>query len=561
MTDLGPDPRGNATLPDAELDALFARRRPDAERFRAGVAARLAARQDAARQATAARAPGGWRRAASVLPWLPSAHGVLGVLSLPVLLLAGSLATFVHSATALRRTFAAPDPLHPRPHRGRAAWFLLLPTLGIVAAPFVPGVAFLDAVLATVVVSMLALVGVVRAGVRADTVWRDGMAQIADWMLIVLLPTSVGLALISTLHGSTARWNAACMPIVLVGLAVTAWHRTRLPRVVGLTLVAALSVWVGGATWQRLTRPVTAAMVQELLAAANPSLDDLIAWRGLGAAAEALRTLGLTPTLHPELGNAFATALAGGVDLHPQVLTAAERLGIATPAQWHALAADVVHRPDRLISLPGPLRLPSYAAYRLPLWLATGGPSPAERDRLLANIEATWPNDTTAMPLAAAALCLRWLGDLDRLDLADAHRDDVLRRLATHQVPAGLRDRGGFREFLHIPGANAEATHHAIALLRHFGAPATVDRVALHEHVDLGVRHLQTIGRSVSGDALLQAADLLLLRRDLPIDLPWWHWLVRERLVIGFALVVLLCLWVVWLAPPRPGHAVGDTLP
>ncbi|MBM3960718.1 MAG: hypothetical protein FJ306_02265, partial [Planctomycetes bacterium] len=250
MTTNDPIDRGDAAATtlagEAELAALFAPRRPDPQRFAAGVAARLRA---ASEPSLAVATP----RAAGVAPL---DLGVLGagkawLLTAPAALLAATLLTFVGSASSLRTSLrqAAGMPARPRP--GEHAYHLALALQvvlwgGIFAIAAVVGIAnfgFTDVALPAILASMALLACGVARSARAGRIERREVATLGVALLQVLC-FIVPSALAGAGQRGETEWHPA-LPWVVVGtlLSLSAWLDV---RGWGLALPSGLLVvWMG----------------------------------------------------------------------------------------------------------------------------------------------------------------------------------------------------------------------------------------------------------------------------------------------------------------------------
>ncbi|MBL8724452.1 MAG: hypothetical protein JNK49_10425 [Planctomycetes bacterium] len=549
---------------DRDLQQLFAGRRPDAGRFAVGVAARIRARTAALveGEVRAAHEPQTRvaRAAASALPdgaaWL-GAKSLLTWLSWPALLLAGSLLGGLGAARELRRDLRGAAVAMGQPSvRSRVGLFLAtlpLPLLLVVGIWY--RVPLADLLVGLVLMAMVAFVVQVRLLARHGGTRRDHVAGFAVSLLETLFQISMCWTFFGGLAGQEPWEGAGVVWTLLLGVVALLPFVAAPRRWLGLGYVALLIALLPPSTTLRRDSP---AAVAADVAAARPAAGELIDWHALASAVEALRAQGTAVDVGAGLRDDLRGWLADGVDLHPQVLSAAVRIGCLDRSAWQDLvglrkAAAKLSSWDR----QGQLYSPDYGFWELPALLATRPGDAAQRAHWLQRVDTLWPNrlDPAAagMPLVDAWLALRWRELLDAPEptaelVAAAHR-----LLLKHQVAKGQRGAGGFTDFPNEQyGDNAAAAFRALDLLARCGAPPGLDLEALHTTLRRNVQQQGAIGRAARGDGLLHRANLVRFEQLFgATSLTPARWLLEARVMLAMLAVVLLCGYAVWLAPPE----------
>jgi hypothetical protein len=548
---------------DRELHDLFAERRPDRDAFAAGVAARLRARgegpaPDTVDLADAGRLP----RAAGVAPLdlgLGSiASGALGKsfwawLSLPVLLLAGAFAAFVGGVFALRRTDDAAPPTgdgKPGVRRGPAAILLL----GLAPLPFVLMVAYgsdalVDAILLSVLLSMLGLTVALRRGAQLVGADRRSVATVCMHMLHGVWFGGGFVVMASFFVQQEALYKGVAGLVMVATMVLLAPFAMPRSWPIAVLAVATLLLLV-----REPFGPVreTAADVTAAVREGANEADDMLGWQWASHATEALRGCGVEPV--DAALRERAIALLQLDDPHPTLITAAARLAHPTAAEWQPMVMQKTAKRDldRLPDRDRRLFVAAYDEWQLEALLATRDVRDEVRKHLAATAHATWPTPDQDRCLAETYVLTRWLVLLGREAELTSHRDAVHEALRRRQCNAATFGSGGFRDFLQPEiGATEETTHHALALLRTFGAPDGIDMPALHGYLQRQVRNAFHVPANWP-HALVARADLLWFEHSYgPQPRSWQRFVVDERLPIGIALLALLCLIATFQAPSR----------
>ena len=559
---------------DRDLRALFAPRRPDAERFRAGVVERLRRAGGGGSAVAAARASSAWReRAASLLPALPpgtSLGSTLGSwLSLPALLVVSCGAAFWRGdrslVAALRRARSTMARRQPSGVRAtfwqRNASWLRAGLVGVAfgALGWVVDLATIeDAVLAVLLGSMLVLVSRIGSLAAHHGAPTEAVgACVAD----VLLAAIFGLLV----------WNVASDGAASVGALGPAWwvlvwgqllvqtlrywqlHRFGLAAFWGLLAVGVGALIVGG-----LAAPSGRAVLREELATASPAGQDGPHWRALELCGEALRAAGEDLPDLSTLRRQMAAVVAAEPGPWPETWSAGARLGLITADQWRVLERTeyVGSYLPRLLIDRGRFNFFGHDRYQLEARLATGELSEGEREHLVARIEQSWPKAGAPNPgvdVGLALLCVQWLDRLGRGDLVTPRVPELRELLARLWVaPAAANHSRGAGGFAARAGDRASLleTIDAVELLVRIGPPPEVELPALRTFLR------QHVNGRVDGHEKQALACLVLL--DAALHTPArgaWQWLVDERLLVGSLLLVVLSLRAVWFT--RPLGAVG----
>jgi hypothetical protein len=549
---------------DRDLQQLFAGRRPDAGRFAVGVAARIRARTAAlaegevgAAHEPQARVP---RAAASALPdgaaWL-AAKSLLTWLSWPALLLAGSLLGGLGAARELRRDLRGAAVAMGQPSvRSRVGLFLAtLPLPLLLLAGIWYRVPLADLLVGIVLLAMVAFVVQVRLLARHGSTRRDHVAGFAVSLLETLFQISMCWTFFGGLAGHEPWEGAGVVWTLLLGAVALLPFAAAPRRWLGLGYVVLLVALLPPSATLRRDSP---AAVAADVAAMRPASGDLIDWHALASAVEALRAQGTPVDVGAGLRDDLRAWLADGVDLHPQVLSAAARIGLLDGIAWQAFAtrSEVIAKLAPW-SRQGELYATEYDFWELPALLATRPGDAAQRAHGLQRVDTLWPNRlnpaAAGMPLVDAWLAIRWRELLDAPKptaelLAAAHR-----LLLKHQVPQGQRGAGGFTDFPNEQyGDHPAATFRALDLLARCGAPPGLDLEALHTTLRRNVQQQGAIGRATRGDGLLHRANLVRFEQLFgATSLTPARWLLEARVMLAMLAVVLLCGYAVWLAPPE----------
>lgn len=593
-------------LEERELLELLRPHRPDPRAFREGVARRVREREQAARRERSepARASLARRVAALLPPQLAGALGSAGggkglslALALPALVLVSTFGAFAAGVRSLRRTAReaelppaegnAPARTGARARSARARPLVLdlgagsrlvgalhLASLAALLVSGLFGYGFaLDVLCAALLVAMVALVACARALGRAGLLARGEVARLCVGVLasvlvgVFLWRQGLGLPDESSLGVGWPVSVVLCGLLACVGLARRAGAQSGLPKgwtgflLAWLAFVVLLDPF--GCT--RSSPGALRASFPRL--AASPA--ELSGWREAAATWEALRAAGLAAPDTAGLRARVEHALEAGEPAHPQVWTAAARMGLVDAAHWRLLAARELeaYALEQLVQAGARWNPTPYYEYRVPMLLAARPPSEAERAALVAKLERVL--DGTDEPLAlrpalSAVHALEWLG---REDLVQARRASLRALLVRHWIP-GSEHRlfarpGGFSAYPEtIRGSLPEASWEGVELLARVGAPEAVDLRLLRGYLRLA-SHAFPLGVELAPelDALARAA---LLRLEREIGLPSRTPLERvldERLLVAAALLVTLCLLAIGLAPRERPEPPRGALP
>jgi hypothetical protein len=568
------DDRRVTATEDPELRALFAPRRPDAERFRSGVAERLR-RADAGGGgggATAQPARATWReRAASMLPALPPGTSLgsnwAAWLSLPALLFVGCLAAFWRGDRSLVRALQSARSTMPRRQPSgvqgtfwqRHSMWLRAGLLGLVVA----GLGFLlgpeameDVLLVVLLGSMLVLAGQVGALAAHHGAPTEAVGACA---VDLLLAAIFGLGFAGMFGDSvlSVAIDSAGLVLAAGAMVVEVLRRWRTREfkiamcwgvVVAAFACACISRWFA---------PAGSAALRLELAQADPARGDEQHWRALELCGEALRAAGEAAPDLSSLRGHLANVIASQPQSWPTTWSAGARLGLITPQQWQQLERTeyVAYHLRNILVDRGSLALFSHDRYLLDALLATTDIGDGERAHLVARIERSWPAVDAPNPgvdLGKALLCVQWLDRLGRPDLVTARVPLLRELLRVHWVAPGAANGAmGTGGFASQPGARAwlPETIDALELMVRVGPPPEIDvgalRAFLQRHVGgAPLARLDGSGKQAFAGLVLLDAGLHLPPRGVA------QWLLDERLIVGSLLLVVLALRAVWHTRP-----------
>lgn len=562
MTTNDPIDRGDAAATtlagEADLAALFAPRRPDPQRFAAGVAARLRA---ASEPPLAVATP----RAAGVAPL---DLGVLGagkawLLTAPAALLAAALLTFVGSASSLRTSLrrAAGMPARPRPgehayHLALALQVLLWGSVFAIAA--VVGIAtsgFTDVALPAILASMALLACGVARSARGGRIERREVATIGVALLQVLCFV-VPSALAGAGQRGETEWHPA-LPWLVVGmlLSMAAWLDVR-----GWSLAlpgGLLVVWMGLGTnafaWPATTPAPTKLAAALATSPPGPVYD--VSWQDFAVAVAAVQAAGVEVALPAAVRQEFARAASAADHSGAATLSIAARIGAIDEATWRRLAGEATWRSEIRFRLRATALLPATTDLcTLAMLRVSDALTPAVRDLLAQNLLAQWRGHAFGSPLQDAATLVQWLDGIGRGDLVDDLRPELHATLARHQSKRRDAFAGGFCGRDVAAGVSSTPdTRAAIALMARVGVPAAVDAFALRRHLDRTLRLHETVRGLPRLSQLASAADLLAFDRLTgPLRRPWLRVVREERTLFGMALIALLFGFAIAFASPGP---------
>jgi len=576
--------RDLASVEERELRELLRPHRPDPARFREAVARRVA---DLERAPEAPEAQSdGWRKAAALLPpdlaaiALGSGKAWSAALLLPALALASVFGAFFASARSIDRSTrdAAPATADvnqrgarlPLPRNSPMRWGTVLNSavqfgaLAMVVAPVLLGsTRVVEVIVGLMALSMLTLALHVRGLALAGLLQRALVLRVCLGALSTVFAGCFLWA--SSFHvddGRSALGLSMCGLVVLGGQALLASvYRSELTRgqywstVICAVLVGALI------TGPNLIDTSAPPRIRAYVESERLSVENLRGWEELAASVEALAAVGAPAPDLAGVRTKLEAAIDDGVDAHSWVWTAGARLGLIDAPHWRTLAARRLetHRLDSLLQLEIPVRKPDYAEYELHMLLATRELGAEQREALVRRVEAAWPTADEGRALSDAARCVRWLDLLGRPELVDARRADVHAILERHFVTRGglFARLGGFTSNpTSLRTSFADATSQAVELMARLGTPEGVDLLQVRGFLRSDGLH-RGVFEAGNGDlwALARAARLRLERQ---IGLPGGGPLgvvLAERLLLGVALIVLLCLFATHAAPPA-----GQTL-
>ncbi|MCA8952237.1 MAG: hypothetical protein KDE27_22190 [Planctomycetes bacterium] len=570
--------RGAEMVSDADLHALFARRRPDAARFAAGVAERIGNGTGIDR---AGGRPGSrWRlldRAASVMPGLADG-GLLTkswatVLSLPTLLLLGTFAMFVRSNRRLEPALAAAAK---RGQTRAVVFTALLPTLGsLLGIVFMAlGVAAGGSAVADIA-TLLLLLSMAALTFQLGSISRTGRPLVAEvgGFVVALQSTALfgcvlwvgilGVFAGDSTFGYTATGWVLGGGMIACSVLTMVLGRAFAPVPLFYTLIAMFTVVLTSGIPDN-----SVAAVRTRLASIPLDPAALSGWGTAGRIAWDLERCG-EPTIDwAPVQARIEHAIDEGVDAHPTVWTVAAQRGLLDETHWHRLAERRLeaHRLASMVKGDGPLGFSDYQGYLLPMLLATRDLGAAQRDRLVERIDASWPDRTAdyhGSDLGKALLCIEWLEQLGRNDRIEAKRPWLHELLREHWVSEGeaaaFSPPGGFTGDPESHFANAEQTSLALAIIARVGAPPTIPLRHVRAFLRGQVRHSFLIGSAREPELWkLARADRYLLENGigLPTRGPL-ETLLGERAMIAALLLALLSMRAIWIAARRSGAVVG----
>lgn len=544
---------------DRELRDVFAPRRPDAAKFSAGVAARLAARAQP-EPTVEAESKSRFDRAASGLVDAGASLGGtqwLAWLTWPALLLAGSLFGGLGAASTLRRELGRAPAAGSKPTaRSQARVHLAtLPMPILVLLGLVFGAPMADVLVGMVLLAMVAFTVQIRILARHGLTRRDQVAHFALSLLETLFQMSIAWTFFSGLNGHEPWGGPGVAWLLLASIAALLPFAGRGRRWLSLVYLALVVFLLPpSVTLQRDSATKLAADV----ASVRLQPDQLVEWHALACAVEALKANGTEVVLVPELVADVRSWIERGVDLHPQVLSAAWRLGLLDDSAWQQLAnREPLVLQREAWARTGAVYASDYDLWQLPAWFAAHPADADERARLQTRIDTLWTPrglaDPNAMPLRDAWLAVRW-GELLDATRATASRAAQLRELLLrHQVPAMQLGEGAFTDFPSQQlGANAAATFRALDLVARVGAPEGLDLAALHVELRRQSQRERALRRTNAGDWLLHRANLVYCEHLLGTpSLTPGRWLLEARVLLAMLATALLCGYAVWLAPPE----------
>lgn len=579
----------------AELHELFSRRRPDPDRFAAGVAARVeAAAGPGSGPGAATSTWTRWRqRAAGLFPGLSSGDqgGFFAtLLSLPVLALFAVFAMFFRSSQQLDASVerAATEPEHSKIVEALRRTLLMLLFAVVPIGGSALGLLFLDlrqgSDSATVIDTALA---VVITGMALITFFlgqfvRTRGARVAEvgnfvvaLQFAVLLGCVVHVGIFGVFDaGSVLGYHAAGW-VLVIGVVVCGGFTFWVSReFYSLTMVVIVAVLPGALRFE-LPGDEPGA-IRERLAAVVARLDpsELSGWDTAASMHEVLVDAGEPGVDLAAVRDRLAVELQrpkgpkGDTETSTLVLGHAHRLGLLTGDDWQSFATERLNRfrLRSLLSDSGKLRGSHLDPFFLGLAAATLELTPQQVEHVTRRVEASWPDPGTPRhdSLADALLCIQWLEHLGRDDLVAAHTDELhalLRacwiseeRAATHAFPGGF---GGPPAFDH-PSTSTTST--ALSIIERVGTPSDVPL----SHVRAYLRHSARRGHREPADEsqlkMLARAEHYRLVHTIGLPTPsLLELLVGERMFIATALFALLCLRALMLAhrsrsgPELPG--------
>ncbi|MCA8963664.1 MAG: hypothetical protein H6838_10610 [Planctomycetes bacterium] len=590
-----PDPKHSDTMVrDEDLRALFAARRPDAARFAAGVAERLARPRfddDDESDGTAAapvHTTSGLRtlldRAASVVPGISSGGGIgkswAAILSLPFLLLVGVVATFARGFRRVdpsRHRDAPPlSPAERRTHTDFPNRLIALESLlaiGLMVIAAIGGGIAQDAVTIGLLISMMALIWHIGQSARAGVVDPQQVARTMFLTQIVALFGCVFWPGPMLFSGDSLLGNAGVGWILELGLVVTFALSWGLARKADPFMAFALCVVLplGGLVLQLPSDAL--ARTRHHLQTLYLHPEELSNWSSAGVMGQALQAAGAAPVdlqaVHERLVAALATTPTSRSQdpVHPTVWSTAVALGLLGDDDLRRLAMrDAGRDVDDLLSDSRPLDIGVYRGYLLDCALVAREPTAAQRDHLARRAVAAWPApDARGDQLEQALFCARWLARLGRDDLLAAQAPQAHELLRRHWVSprtaAWFSTPGGFCTFPENgQHADIRSTSHAVELMQLVGAP---EDLPLRE-VRAFLRHgfdTSLIGRLLAGRSVLgKEAEASLVLLDRGVGLPAVGTLARliaERAPLAALLLVALALRAIWLAQRSAMRLVG----
>lgn len=570
---------------DDELVELFRPRRPDPERFRAGVAARIRereARGESGSEGDERPSPtrSFLRRVASLTPvdLLGPATGASKLstaLAIPVLSIGASIGAFATSLGSISRLRASPA-MPARSVRARKLDSFLAGVLvtavhfGALAVMFAPalfgGPRVIDVIVGVLLVSMAAVTVNLRRLSRLGALDEHQASSLCGMVLAFVYLSCFAWGRDAALGGGESEigigWSAF---VVFAGFAVCMWTARRTsPPARRFTSTTMLVVVTGLFV---LTPPLdlsSDAALARRLAAFEADTTELVGWRESADTFEALRgTEAPIPDVEHVRRN-VAAAIAQGEARHPWVWTAAARMGLVSRESWTALAERKLeaHVLDRLVDGEGRTWMPAYHEYRLPMLLATRTLTEEQRRRLAARIEASWPvAGENTLELDEASFCIRAFDLLGRADLVDAYRDRAREILVRHWIDDSsdaFTQLGGFSSNpARFPTSIEDTTATAVELMSRVGAPPGID-----------LRRVRGYLRAAGSFSLVELAypalhartraALARVERDLGMpERTWLEALVAERLLLSSILLVALCFVALKSAAPSRDVAVG----
>lgn len=556
-------------VPEPELVELFRPRRPDPERFRAGVEARIREREARGEHVDGDEERPSWtrsflRRVASFTPVdlagpAAGASKLSTALAIPVLALAASVGAFASSARAitLLRT-SARSSVQSRGARKFDSFLagisMFAVQCGALAVMFAPvlfgGRHVVDVVVGVLLVSMAALTVNLRRLSRLAAFTQYQVASLCGMLLAFVFLSCFAWGRTATLGDGESEigigWSAL---VVFLGFASCMWttRRASPPErrwVATLMLVVMTGQFV-------LTPPLTLssdAALARRLASFEADTQELLGWKESAATFEALHAVGARTPDVEHVRREVAEAIERGEQAHPWVWTAAARMGAVSRESWSMLAARKLetYRLDQLLSGDGRAWMPEYDEYVLSMLLATRSLSDDERARLVARIEASWPvPGESTLELNEASFCIRAFELLGRADLVDAYRGRAREVLVRHWIGASsgwLTHLGGFSpDRARFPTSLEDSTATAVELMARVGVPPEID-------LRLVRGYLRAEGSlnlfEIAFPPLHARTRAALARVEREIGLPersWFEALIAERLLLSSLLLVVLC--------------------
>lgn len=570
---------------DDELVELFRPRRPDPERFRAGVEARIREREargerdiDGEERPSPSRSF--LRRVASLTPIdlvgpATGASKLSTALAIPVLAIGASVGAFVTSVGSISRlrTRAAMPAQSVRARKldsfvsGALVTAVHFGALAVMFAPaLLGGHHVIDVIVGVLLVSMAALTVNLRRLSRLGALDLHQASSLCAMVLAFVFLSCFAWGRTAALSDGESEigigWSAL---VVLLGFVHCMWtaRRTGPPerRFASTTmLVVVTGLFV-------LTPPLdlsSDAALARRLASFEADTTELTGWRESADTFEALRGAGAPAPDLEHVRRNVAAAIAQGEPRHPWVWTAAARMGLVSRESWEVLAERKLeaHVLDRLVDGEGRTWMPAYHEYVLPMLLATRTLTDEQRGRLAARIEASWPvAGGNTLELDEAAFCIRAFDLLGRADLVDAYRDRARAILVRHWIDdssGAFTQVGGFSSNPErFPTSLADATATAVELMSRVGAPPEID-----------LRRVRGYLRAEGSFSLVELpyptlharTRAALARVEREIGLPertWLEALLAERLLSSSILLVVLCFVALKSAAPSRDVVLG----
>lgn len=541
--------RGHAMVDDADLLALFARRRPDPDAFARGVQQRLLERGDH----DGGAAP--LARAAGRVPLDLSALGASKwtTVAPPTLLLTLVAGVFLASMRWLRSTIArapvrtARVPLGFSSAAEQVATFALCGVL-LAGMWLLPTTAWTgDGFLLLLLAAMVTLVLVVRRTAATQGLNRAMVATLGIGCLQSLAVFGLFWMMRDGPFAGAAQWQTATAVTLASGMLflLPAAPRSWWSVAIGVGVLGWVSLHDSG------TREPDLDSLATFVAEARAPTDPFVDCDDLAKIVRELEANGRAVALPPAVDAALVAArdTENGAFF---ALTAEARLGRIDAAEWRRLAERRDHAAmlDRLLRQTHPLQPMQSDYYQVAMLVTARELDDATRDRLAQRVMAGL--DAPTFPLQATAEAARWLDALGRGEMLDRRREAIHELLVRFQY-SGPLEPGGFCPRLDNPHSNHEANADALDLMERFGIPSGVDLPALHRHLRRQSRLFARMPLAESRYQLTAFVDRLRLERlhgGAPLRSPL-RTLHEERAFVAMLLLVALCLWATWAAPQR----------